>query len=102
MGLVAALVAGTGFSMATPETSKLFVGWLDEDAYAPAARKAFLALQDFIEPNGAVREVCCCTNVGSSRDHYAKRPRVTGDLHGQAPVLWCCAALAEYLAPSAD
>lgn len=74
-------------------------GWLDEKTYAPAARKAFLALTGFIEPDGSVRDVCCGTNVGSDRDHYAKRPRVLGDLHGQAPVLWCCAALADYLNP---
>jgi len=72
-------------------------GWLDGDTYAPAARKAFLALTDYIEPNGDVRDVCCGTNIGDNRAHYAERPRITGDLHGQAPVLWCCAALAEYV-----
>lgn len=65
------------------------------DTYAPAARKAFLALTDYIEPHGDVREVCCGTNVGTSREHYEKRPRLVGDLHGQAPLLWCCAALAD-------
>lgn len=70
-------------------------GWLDGDTYAPAARKAFLALTDYIEPHGDVREVCCGTNVGTSREHYEKRPRLVGDLHGQAPLLWCCAALAD-------
>ena len=72
-------------------------GWLDASVYAPAARKAFLALQDYIEPNGDVRDVCCGTNIGNSREYYDKRRRITGDLHGQAPLIWCCAALAEYV-----
>ena len=75
-------------------------GWLDASVYAPAARKAFLALQDYIEPNGDVRDVCCGTNIGNSREYYDKRPRITGDLHGQAPLIWCCAALAEYVKPA--
>ena len=72
-------------------------GWIDPAVYAPAARKAFLALQDYIEPNGDVRDVCCGTNIGNSREYYDKRRRITGDLHGQAPLIWCCAALAEYV-----
>jgi rhamnogalacturonyl hydrolase YesR len=72
-------------------------GWLDASVYAPAARKAFIALQDYIEPNGDVRDVCCGTNIGNSREYYDKRRRITGDLHGQAPLIWCCAALGEYV-----
>ena len=75
-------------------------GWLDASVYAPAARKAFIALQDYIEPNGDVRDVCCGTNIGNSREYYDKRPRITGDLHGQAPLIWCCAALGEYVTPT--
>ena len=54
-------------------------------------------LEDYIEPNGDVRDVCCGTNIGNSREYYDKRRRITGDLHGQAPLIWCCAALAEYV-----
>ena len=75
-------------------------GWLDASVYAPVARKAFLALQDYIESNGDVRDVCCGTNIGNSREYYDKRRRITGDLHGQAPLIWCCAALAEYVKPA--
>ena len=72
----ASLAAAPKFS---PETSSLFV--------------------DF-EPNGDVRDVCCGTNIGNSREYYDKRRRITGDLHGQAPLIWCCAALAEYVRPA--
>jgi rhamnogalacturonyl hydrolase YesR len=68
-------------------------GWLDADIYGPAARKAWLGLTTYINTDGNVRDVCVGTNKGSSHSYYIERPRKTGDLHGQAPVLWCAAAL---------
>lgn len=70
-------------------------GWLDEKTYAPAARKAWLALIGYLEPNGDIREVCQGTNKKNDRPYYLARERITGDMHGQAPVLWCAAALAQ-------
>lgn len=78
-------------------------GWLEEKAYAPAARKAWLALVGYIEADANVREVCVGTNkshqvTGSDDlkvqyDFYLARPRKAGDLHGQSPILWTAAAL---------
>jgi len=68
-------------------------GWLDAQTYGPAARKAWLALVGFIDGNGDVRDVCEGTNKKADRQYYLDRKRVTGDLHGQAPVIWCAAAL---------
>jgi len=42
-----------------------------------------------------VREVCIGTNKLNDFNYYLDRPRTTGDFHGQAPVLWCAAALLE-------
>ena len=70
-------------------------GWLDRATYAPAARKAFIALCGYLDENCDLREVCCGTNKKNDRQYYLDRPRIVGDLHGQAPMLWCCAALAE-------
>lgn len=70
-------------------------GWLDADEYAPAARKAWLALVTYIDENGAVREVCVGTNKKDDEQYYYDRPRRTGDFHGQAPYLWCTVALLE-------
>lgn len=67
-------------------------GWLDAETYGPAARKGWLALVKYIEPNGDLREVCEGTNKFNSRQYYLDRGRYTGDLHGQAPLLWCSAA----------
>lgn len=68
-------------------------GWLEEKTYGTAARKAWLALTTHLEPNGDIREVCEGTNKTNSREFYLKRRRITGDMHGQAPILWCATAL---------
>lgn len=68
-------------------------GWLDPETYGPAARKAWLGLVGYINPNGDVREVCQGTNKKNDRQYYLDRERIVGDMHGQAPVLWCATAL---------
>lgn len=68
-------------------------GWLDAATYGPAARKGWLALITYIDENADVREVCEGTNKKNDRQYYLDRKRITGDMHGQAPVLWCAAAL---------
>jgi rhamnogalacturonyl hydrolase YesR len=70
-------------------------GWLDAAAYGPVARKAWLALGTYINSNGDVREVCEGTNKKNDHQYYLDRKRNTGDLHGQAPYLWCAFALTE-------
>jgi len=68
-------------------------GWLDKATYGPAARKGWLALITYINDNNDIREVCEGTNKKNDRQYYLDRKRNIGDLHGQAPVLWCAAAL---------
>lgn len=77
-------------------------GWLDEATYGPAARKAWLALVAELDENANVKNVCVGTNkgfqeVGPDLDKqlafYLARARKTGDLHGQAPILWTAASL---------
>lgn len=68
-------------------------GWLDKKEYTEVARKGWIALTKFIEKNGDVRAVCEGTNIGNSNEYYRKRLPLTGDLHGQAPMLWCAYAL---------
>jgi rhamnogalacturonyl hydrolase YesR len=68
-------------------------GWLPTEEYVPTARKAWLALVSYIDDKGDVTEVCVGTNKLNDRQYYYDRPRVAGDYHGQAPVLWCAGAL---------
>ena len=70
-------------------------GWLDAKEYAPAARKAWMALVDYIDDRADVTEVCVGTNKKNDERYYYDRPRHTGDYHGQAPYLWCAVALLE-------
>jgi rhamnogalacturonyl hydrolase YesR len=70
-------------------------GWLDEKTYGTAARKAWIKLQDYINENGDLTEICEGTNKKNDHQYYLDRKRITGDLHGQGPLLWCVNALLE-------
>lgn len=93
--------SGTGmfaFSM----VSGVKHGWLDAKIYGPAARKAWLGLVNSLNEDANVKNVCVGTNKGfavagpdpaDQLKFYLERDRRTGDLHGQAPILWTAAAL---------
>jgi len=68
-------------------------GWLDANEYGPAARKAWLGLVKYLDADANVGNVCEGTSKGHSVDYYLARHRRTGDLHGQAPILWTASAL---------
>lgn len=70
-------------------------GWLNANEYAPAARKAWLALIPYIDERNNVTEVCIGTGKKNDKQYYYDRPRLAGDFHGQAPYLWCAVALME-------
>jgi len=68
-------------------------GWIDKKTYGAAARKGWLALISYVNQDDELTEVCAGTNTKNDRNHYMQRPRIVGDLHGQAPILWCATAL---------
>jgi rhamnogalacturonyl hydrolase YesR len=68
-------------------------GWLDEKTYGPAARKGWLALVNHLDANADTTDVCEGTGRKNDLNYYLQRKRNTGDLHGQAPILWCASAL---------
>jgi rhamnogalacturonyl hydrolase YesR len=78
-------------------------GWLPVDPYGLAARKAWLALVQYLDADGNVRDVCpgtgeAATSGGGTSpatqvQYYLDRPRAVGDFHGQAPLLWTASAL---------
>lgn len=68
-------------------------GWLDKIQYGPAARKGWLGVISYINQNDEITDVCEGTNKKNDRQYYLDRKRNTGDLHGQAPLLWCATAL---------
>lgn len=73
-------------------------GWLDAQEYGPAARKAWMAMVPYIDERNNVTEVCIGTGKRNDKQYYYDRPRLAGDFHGQAPYLWCTAALLDLTA----
>ena len=70
-------------------------GWLEPEIYGPAARKAWIALCGKLDEYGNLKDVCIGTGKKDDRQYYLDRPRLIGDPHGQAPMLWCVNALLE-------
>ena len=77
-------------------------GWLPAKTYGPAARKAWLGLVKRVDAQANVTDVCVGTNkahlevgadLATQLKYYLDRTRRTGDLHGQAPLLWSATAL---------
>jgi unsaturated rhamnogalacturonyl hydrolase len=64
------------------------LGLLKKRKYKVSANKAFDAVMAQVNRAGEIREVCVGTNKMPDRDFYLERPRVVGDFHGQAPLLW--------------
>ena len=69
-------------------------GLLREKSYRTAADRAWKALAAYVGEDGQVSEVCVGTGQSREAAYYLNRPRTTGDLHGQAPVMWFAAARA--------
>lgn len=74
-------------------------GWLDKKVYGEAARKGYLRLLSYLDENYNLRNVCEGTGAKNSFDWYQNRRRLTGDLHGQAALIWCCQALSGDVKP---
>lgn len=70
-------------------------GWIEEHEYGEISRKAWFALVDLLNDDSEIIDVCVGTNKQDSREYYLNRKRRTGDYHGQAPIMWCAAALLE-------
>ena len=70
-------------------------GWLEGRLYAPAAKKAWIALCAKLDEYGNLPETCCGTGKKNDHQYYFDRIRCHGDPHGQAPMLWCAVALME-------
>ena len=70
-------------------------GWLDKETFVPVIRKAWKALVSHIDANGDIDAVCEGTNKTNDRQFYLNRKTLKGNMHGQAPILWCVNAFIE-------
>jgi unsaturated rhamnogalacturonyl hydrolase len=68
-------------------------GWLPEQPYKQAALDGWAALENYVNPDGRVREICTGTGASSDVQYYFDRPREVGNPHGQAAVIWAATAI---------
>nr|PZN27741.1 MAG: glycosyl hydrolase [Pseudomonadota bacterium] len=68
-------------------------GVLDAETYVPVIEKAWSGLRKKISPQGDVSDICVGTWYKANAQEYMALQRLTGDGHGQAPVLWAAAEL---------
>jgi rhamnogalacturonyl hydrolase YesR len=67
--------------------------WLPRKQYATAARKGWLGLVSYLDGSADLKSVCEGTGKNNDLQYYLDRRRETGNLHGQAPLLWAASAL---------
>jgi len=63
-------------------------GILPTADFTSVYQKAWRALAEYVNEEGKVTDVCVGTGQSKDLDFYFSRPKITGDFHGQAPVLW--------------
>jgi rhamnogalacturonyl hydrolase YesR len=63
-------------------------GLLEAGEFMRPVDDAWAALKAHVDRDANLREVCVGTGKENDLEYYLKRPRVDGDLHGQAPLLW--------------
>lgn len=80
-----------GFAMATG----VHKGLLPKDMYQQSYVRAWNALSQYLNDDGKIREICVGTGQSLEASYYLDRPRITGDMHGQAPMLWFAGELIE-------
>jgi len=68
-------------------------GILDATTYVPIIKKAWAGIQTKINGNGDVSGICEGTWYKASAAEYMALNQLTGDGHGQAPVIWAAREL---------
>lgn len=79
-----------GFALARGLKRDLLAGAACRRAY----RTAWAALAARVGPDGKLAGICVGTGQSPDAAYYLARPTVTGDLHGQAALLWFAAEIA--------
>jgi unsaturated rhamnogalacturonyl hydrolase len=74
-------------------TEGIRLGILPSNQYTNPVVKGWQDLSEYIDAEWRIKEVCAGTSYGADREWYLNRPRLTGDPHGQAPLLWVTSSL---------
>lgn len=75
-------------------------GLLKGVEYENAYKKAWLALAERVNEDGKLTGICIGTGQSLDVQYYLDRPVTTGDLHGQAPIMWFANRLLEPISRS--
>ena len=78
-----------GFAMAMGVKN----GILPKKPFQAAYIKAWNALIEYIDEDGKIGEVCVGTGQSQDIQYYYNRPRIKGDFHGQAAMIWFASTL---------
>jgi unsaturated rhamnogalacturonyl hydrolase len=70
-------------------------GILTGKGYKNACQKAWKALCLHLDEDGKLDGICAGTGQSTDVNYYLQRPRIKGDFHGQAPMLWFACSLME-------
>ena len=73
------------------------LGILPNEEYIPAIEKGWNALCTYVNDKGETLNTVMWTNARKNRRYYTLRPRIKGDYHGQAAVLWASTALIKWM-----
>jgi rhamnogalacturonyl hydrolase YesR len=73
------------------------LGILPYEDYIGAVERGWNALSERVNDQGEVIGVSMWTNAKKRVGYYLRRPRITGDYHGQAAVLWASTAMIRFL-----
>lgn len=73
-----------GFAMAVGVEQKILTG----NEYKESYEKAWQALAKRVNDQGLLSDICVGTGQSKDVNYYLERPSVSGDFHGQAPLLW--------------
>ena len=71
-------------------------GLLPSNLYTTPVVAGWQGLSEYIDEDWRITEVCAGTSYGD-REWYLNRPRLTGDPHGQAALLWTASSLLNLL-----
>lgn len=80
-------------------TEGIRLGLLEEKAYESSVLKAWQGLSGYLDEEWRITEVCAGSSYGN-REWYLNRPRLTGDPHGQAALLWSASSMLTWIVPS--
>ncbi len=63
-------------------------GLLERKQFDRPIQKAYKTLLAHLDDQGRLTGICAGTGQSKDLNYYLGRPQVTGDFHGQAPMLW--------------